>query len=190
MIGQLKGTVTHSDKRYIVLLAGHVGYRVNVTAETLEKLAKKKEEVMLWTHMAVRENAHDLYGFLTHEELGCFELLITVSGIGPKTALGILNIVSISTLRSAIARGEAGELTKVSGIGKKNAEKIIIELKDKLVSGDEDTTNFKDESDAVEALSALGYSQREARDALKKIPKTILGTPEKIREALRQLSSK
>jgi Holliday junction DNA helicase RuvA len=125
---------------------------------------------------------------LNREELGFFEMLINVSGIGPKGALSILGIASIETLRKAISTGDTAYLTKVSGIGRKTAEKIVIELRDKM--GEEKTgTSLQGELDALEALKSLGYSQSEAREALKKVlPNTDINT--KIREALKILSTK
>jgi Holliday junction DNA helicase RuvA len=125
---------------------------------------------------------------LNREELGFFEMLINVSGIGPKGALSILGIASIETLRKAISTGDTAYLTKVSGIGRKTAEKIVIELRDKM--GEEKTgTSLQGELDALEALKSLGYSQSEAREALKKVlPNTDTNT--KIREALKILSTK
>ena len=130
----------------------------------------------------------DLYGFLDRQELEFFEMLINVSGIGPKGALSILGIASIETLRKAISTGDTAYLTKVSGIGRKTAEKIVIELRDKM--GEAKTgTSLQGELDALEALRSLGYSQSEAREALKKVlPNTDTNT--KIREALKMLSSK
>jgi Holliday junction DNA helicase RuvA len=122
-----------------------------------------------------------------------FELLLDVSGIGPKGALGILSIASIDSLQRAIATGDIGYLTKVSGIGRKTAEKIVIELRDKLkgYAGVEGTAGgLREESDMIEALKSLGYSQNEARDALKQIPSSITDMNGKIKEALKILSGK
>jgi Holliday junction DNA helicase RuvA len=139
----------------------------------------------------VRETALDLYGFVGEREQGLFEKLLTVSGIGPKSALGILDLASVETLHSAIVSGNAAYLTSVSGIGKKTAEKIVLELKDKMgaaisasgeaVSGDHE---------ALEAMHALGYSQSEAREALRKVPASVMGSSDRIREALRIIGSR
>jgi Holliday junction DNA helicase RuvA len=132
----------------------------------------------------------DLYGFTSMDELNFFELLITISGIGPKTALGIMNAASIETLQIAVQTGESSHLTKISGIGKKVAEKIIMELKDKIeiVSHTpESKSAIKNDSDALEALKSLGYSQSEARDALKEVSKDKEKTSDKIKEALKIL---
>ncbi len=188
MISKLIGIVAHRDAKYVVLDVNGVGYKVFVTADIFSKIDKK--EVMLWTYMAVRENAIDLYGFLSLAELNFFELLITISGIGPKTAMGILNVASVHSIEMAIQTGDITHLTKVSGIGKKMAEKIVLELKDKVREGihtPEQEQTMKNDADALEALKSLGYSQNEARDALKKIPKTATTTNQKIKEALKIL---
>ncbi len=188
MIGSLKGkTVLKTDKFLIVETAG-VGYKISTSPDVLSKSGKIGEEIFLWIHTHVREDAIDLYGFLARQELEFFEMLINVSGIGPKGALSILGIASIETLRKAISTGDTAYLTKVSGIGKKTAEKIVIELRDKI--GEEKSgTSLQGELDALEALKSLGYSQNEARDALKKVA-TKTNTNAKIREALKILGGK
>jgi Holliday junction DNA helicase RuvA len=190
MISRLAGTIAHIDPKYIVLDVKGVGYKVFTTVDIMTKLGKEKEEITVWTYMAVRETALDLYGFTSLSELNFFELLITISGIGPKTALGILNVASVQTLETAIQTADTSHLTKISGIGKKVAEKIILELKDKvstIAHTEESKSAMKTESDALEALKSLGYSQNEAREALKELPKEITKTNEKIREALKIL---
>src|ERR1035437_6792476 len=173
MIAQLEGTIIHADSRSIVLDVHGVGYKVWIGSEQLQKMAKiGPQMVRIWTSLSVRETAVDLYGFANAEELETFELLITISGIGPKTAAGILNVVSISTIRGAVASNDPSYLTKVAGIGKKNAEKIVRELSDKIgvLESDIPTESMRHESDIIEALKSLGYAEREARDALKTVP--------------------
>ena len=189
MISHLQGTIIFRGNTHVVLSVGGVGYKVFVTAETMDKLASIADKpISFWTYLAVRENALDLYGFPSQETLAFFELLLTVSGIGPKTALSILNVASVKTLRSAVVMGDPGHLTKISGIGRKNAEKIVMELKNKVEEGDlEDTANAQEESDALEALKGLGYSERQAREALKKLDKKITDTGDKVKQALKQL---
>lgn len=186
MLSHLTGKIIHKDASYFVIDVNGVGYKVYTTGNMLGKM-KSNEMSSLWIHNAIRETANDLYGFLTREELEFFELLITISGIGPKTALGILNVANIETLKQAVRSGNSGHLTKISGIGKKNAEKIVIELSGKLGTSDESGLNIKDEGDAIEALTALGYSQKEARDALREIPNDIVGTGERVKKALKHL---
>lgn len=190
MISRLTGTIVHFDPKFIVLDVSGVGYKVSVSPDILTKL-DKKGHVTLWTYLAVRENALDLYGFNSLSELNFFELLNTISGIGPKTAMGILNVASVHSLESAIQTGDTSHLTKVSGLGKKVAEKIIMELKDKVdgitIKTPEQEQYMKTDADALEALKSLGYSPTEARDVIKKIPKNITKTNDKIKEALKTL---
>lgn len=187
MIGTLSGTVRHKDLAFLIIDVGGVGYKVASTTDTILE-AVPGEPFFVWTYLAVRENALDLYGFLDRDTLELFELLITISGIGPKTALGILNVASPAMLRQAVATEDTSYLTKVSGIGKKNAEKIVLELKDKLVTTAEDMGGPRGAGDVMEALLALGYNERDIRDVLKKIPKEIESTSERVKYALRQLS--
>ncbi len=190
MIGTLKGTVQYKDLHSLIVDVSGVGYKVSVTTDSALD-AMPGDPITLWTYLAVRENALDLYGFKDKENLEVFELLITISGIGPKTALGILNVASIDMLKQAVAEDDISYLTRVSGIGKKNAEKIVLELRDKLVTtSTEKGLNLRAEGDALEALVSLGYSERDAREALKKIPKEIENTSERVKQALKLLSTK
>jgi len=187
MISHLTGTVIAENDKFITLDVHGVGYKLFVTGET-RKHASKTSETSVWTHLAVRENALDLYGFLEQAELEFFELLTTVSGIGPKTALGIMNIAAIETIVTAISKNDAGYLTKTSGVGNKNAQKIVLELKGKINDFHfEATENSNEENDAQDALQSLGYSQKEAREALKKVSEKATTPSEKVREALKIL---
>lgn len=190
MIAHLSGTLFSADERFIIIDTGGVGYKVRVTTETsraVKKIADK--EISLWIHTVVREDALELYGFLNETDLDFFEMLISVSGIGPKSALSILNISPTEHLKEAIMNGNAGALTKVSGIGSKNAQKIILELRDKLGGGGDETYGgvLHEERDTIEGLVALGYSMNDARDALKKVPADIKGPSNRIKQALKQL---
>lgn len=195
MIGSLKGKIVLKTEKFLILETTGVGYKVNVSSETLSKVnalqlrsGQNDTLVSFWIHTHVREDILDLYGFLERQELEFFEMLISVSGIGPKGALTILGITSIETLRKAIGAGDISYLTKISGIGKKTAEKIVIELRDKI-SEEKSGASLQGELDALEALKSLGYSQNEVREALKKVfPNT--DTNAKIREALKILSGK
>lgn len=194
----------HKDLRFIILDVNGVGYKVFGT-ETIVNEARLDGNLGLWTYLAVRENALDLYGFKEKEALTFFELLITISGIGPKTALGVLNVAAVQTIKQAVSSGDISYLTKVSGIGKKIAEKIILELRDKFEAEGFSAADsgFKGEADVIEALKSLGYAEREARDALKKISldrnektgkggkneKGELSTGEKVKRALKILSA-
>ena len=185
MIGHIKGEVHAARAGFVIISAGGVGYRIAVTRETLAKL-KTNTEASLWTHLAVREDALDLYGFETEDMLRFFGLLLTVPGIGPRSALAILDIGEIGTIQSAIAAGNSSYLTKVSGIGKKTAEKIILELKEKVGASSEDASRaLSGDAEALEAMRALGYSLQEARDALRKVPQDVTGSSARLREALR-----
>lgn len=173
----------------LVVDAGGVGYKIFVTTDTALE-AELEKTIFLWTHTAVRETVLDLFGFSERESLELFELLITISGIGPKTALGILNVASPSLLRQAVASEDTSYLTKVSGIGKKNAEKIVLELRDKLqITETEKSADMRAEGDALEALVSLGYSERDARESLKKVPQEIEGASERVKAALKLLAS-
>lgn len=191
MIAYIKGNVIHIDEKFIIIETNGMGYKVFLPLDTILN-CQQGEEKEFFTYLAVRENSLDLYGFSTKDEMSFFELLLDVSGIGPKSALSILNIAPVETLRKAIAIGDVSYLNKVSGIGKKTAEKIVIELRDKLlVYKNEDGVNsLRDEGDVIEALKSLGYSQTEARDAVKKIPIEIEKTNEKIKEALKILATR
>lgn len=189
MIGHLEGTIKALRAGFCLISAGGVGYKVATTKYVLARLSVGAPTA-LWTHLAVREDLLDLYGFETEEELHLFEQLITVSGVGPKSALAILDIASTETLRTAIAKGNSEYLTKVSGIGKKTAEKIVFELKDKIGIGSEELSEtFKGDGEALEAMRSLGYSHAEARDALRKVPETVIGSSARLREALKQLGT-
>ena len=184
MIAYLKGVVLYKETNALVLDVSGVGHRVYATAETLAGLVLRGE-LGLYTHLAVRETALDLYGFLNRDDLDFFEKLLSVSGIGPRSALGILNLAPGATLRSAIAAGDSAYLTKVSGIGRKTAEKILLELRDTFEKTGTDTSSAsRDEADVLEALEALGYSARAAREALKAVPADITGVNERVRAAL------
>ncbi len=188
MISKVTGTIVHADTRYLVLDVNGVGYKIFTTSGVLEK--HMNGTASFWTYLAVRENALDLYGFPTKAELDLFELLITVSGIGPKTALGILNVASAQAINQAVFMEDAGYLTKTTGISKKNAEKIVMELKGKLGAPESlDGAVGDTGSDALDALIALGYNERNAREALKKVSKDITDTTARIKGALKHLGS-
>ena len=198
MIANLRGKIIKQDEKYVVLDVNGVGYKVfcnTLSPKFLGQLPPPLtppqaggEETSFFIHTVVREDALELFGFFDETSLKLFEKLINISGIGPRSALAIVNVGTIESLTEAINKGDLGYLTAVSGIGKKTAEKIVLELKDKLGSAAEGGgTLLKDESDAIDALKSLGYREREARDALKKVPKEIVGTSQKVKEALKIL---
>jgi holliday junction DNA helicase RuvA len=191
MIYRLEGKLSYIDARFLVVSVGGIGYQVFVTSDLLATLfTKEGVDVSLWTYQSVRENSLELFGFVEREELEFFELLLNVSGIGPRSALGIIGIASIDTLKRAIQSSDTSYLTKVSGIGKKTAEKIVIELRDKFGSEKRETGDLRSETEALEGLKSLGYSQNEARDALKQVDQSIVGAGARITQALKILSGK
>lgn len=187
MIGSLSGTVRGIIRNSVILEVGGVGYRVAVTADTLASIADG-QELFFWTHLAVRENAQDLYGFMTRDELQWFELLLTVSGVGPKSALAVMNAAGAAGLKIAVSRNDAKTLSVAYGIGKKTAEKIVLELREKAATTEKDAALPSGDADAVEALVGLGYSLKEARDAVRDIPAAAATPEERIREAIRRAS--
>lgn len=193
MISRITGTLVQLDLKNVIIDVAGIGYKVHMGGETIEALAGNVgQPVSLFTYLAVRENSLDLYGFKNQETLNMFELLITVSGIGPKSAMGILAVASEHTIREAIISEDTSYLTKVSGIGKKNAEKIVLELKGKFKDDGFTLGNGKDvtkEALAVDALKSLGFDEREAREAVKKMDKE-LSAEEMIRLALKEIGTK
>ncbi len=187
MIGFLEGRVRSVHGGFLLLMCGGVGYRLYTPAALLSS-AKAGASLALFTHLVVREDVLDLYGFETEAELRFFELLLAVSGVGPRSALAVLDVAPVETLRSAIASGRAEYLTKVSGIGRKKAEKIVVELRDKVGTGDAARTeSLRGDEEALEALRQLGYSLEEARGALRDVPASVSGGSARLREALRVL---
>ncbi len=179
MIAHLSGTVLHKEPKYLVVQTGGVGYKVSATERDMEMM-RIGEHVSLWIHTAVREDAIDLYGFILQDGKEMFDHLLTVSGIGPKTALGVLNAAGHEKIRDAVVMEEVSYLTSISGIGKKMAEKIVLELKGKLAAiagldengepvGQKYSAASQSDIDTIEALKSLGYTHREAKDALEKL---------------------
>ena len=177
MIYSLDGTLTYFDQNFAVVSCGGVGFKCFTTLTTLQSLPGVGKPVQLFTYLSVREDALDLYGFATTAELDCFKLLISVNGVGPKAALAILSELSADRLAVCIAGGDAKSLTRAPGIGKKTAQRIALELKDKVTQADINQPTGKaamptsgaaadNFAEAIEALTALGYSAIEARDAL------------------------
>ncbi|HYE22677.1 MAG TPA: Holliday junction branch migration protein RuvA [Verrucomicrobiae bacterium] len=187
MIGSIKGRVTHKSTNYLIVECAGVGYKI-FTIPSIMLSGKIGQELNLVTLTYVREDQITLYGFTTLAELEFFELLLTVSGVGPKSGLGIMSLASLEMIKSAIVSEDPSVFTKVSGIGRKTAERVIIELKDKLKNEVDAAPVAKEHSDAVDALIALGYSQQEARDALKSVPKDVTNLQQKVKLALRVLT--
>jgi Holliday junction DNA helicase RuvA len=190
MIGRLSGLIADKSPPQVILDVHGVGYEVEVPMSTFCDLPAVGQPVTLLTHQVVREDAHLLFGFLTPEERSTFRLLVKISGIGPRTALAVLSGMSVSDLAGAIARQEAGRLQKVPGIGKKTAERLLLELKDKLTGtiGAAPHAVIGDaQADIAQALIALGYNEKEAAAAMKQLPAGV-SVNEGIKQALRSLS--
>ncbi|MDO8617428.1 MAG: Holliday junction branch migration protein RuvA [Candidatus Uhrbacteria bacterium] len=184
MIGSLRGQINAMTGAALLLDVRGVGYRVIVSPSVLTML-KIGGEAFFYIHDHVREDARDLYGFLSLEDLHLFEQLIGISGVGPKLGLTILSVGSVETVRGAIMSGDLATLTSVPGIGKKTAQKIILELKGQLVDASQESSGDRE---VVEALQSLGYSSHQAREALKRVSSEIKDVSERVREALRLLS--
>lgn len=191
MIGYLKGTVLTKEDRYMILLVGeHTGYRVYTTSQILESV-HFDQEIALYIHTYVRDEILDLYGFATPDELRFFEQLIGISGVGPKSATGIMSIAPIADIKKAIIHGDPKLLQKVSSIGKKTAERIIVDLKEKIsVTDTEEASGLSitDNIQLMEALQSLGYKEGEIRRAMTELPHEKKELSEKIKEALKILS--
>lgn len=194
MIAKLKGKIEYLKDNYAVVDVNNVGYKVFLSIYTFGKVAglsAKEGEVALFIHTYVREDALALYGFLTLEELEMFELLISISGIGPKAGMGILSIATPKTIRTAIINEDPSILTRVSGIGKKTAGRVILELKNKVADlSVADKDEVAADTDTIEALLTMGYSVSDARDALKLVPADIKDIGARIKEALKRLGKK
>jgi Holliday junction DNA helicase RuvA len=190
MIGRLSGTLLEKNPPQLLVDCGGVGYEVDVPMSTFYNLPHVGEKVMLFTHQAIREDAHLLFGFGNAEERAVFRQLIKITGVGARTALSILSGMSIADLAQAVTLQESGRLIKVPGIGKKTAERLLLELKGKLgadigASGAHAVPDSQ--SDILNALLALGYSDKEALAALKTVPAGS-GVSDGIKQALKALS--
>ncbi len=189
MIGRLTGTLAHKAPPLVLVDVGGVGYEVSVPMSTFYQLPGLGEKVTLLTQPIVREDAHLLFGFLTHEERQTFREVLKISGVGPRTALAILSGLTTNELAQAVVLQQAGRLTSVPGIGKKTAERLLLELKGKLGPALDQPAGPADsaQADIVQALVALGYSEKDAMAALKKLPPDI-GVADGIKLALKALS--
>jgi len=198
MIYNLNGILTFTDVNYIVVECGGVGFKCFATLNTIRDLGQTGNKVNVFTYLSVREDAMDLYGFSSVGELDAFKLLITVSGVGPKAALSILSELSPDRLALCIASGDAKSITRAQGVGKKTAERVVLELKDKMgsitsgsvsqaVADVSSVSQDSDSAEAVAALVALGFSQSDAAVAVGGMDKS-LSVDEMIRLGLKQLS--
>ena len=176
MIGRLTGTLAEKAPPQLLVDVNGVGYEVDVPMSSFYNLPAVGERVTLLTHFVVREDAQVLFGFLTHEERATFRQLVKISGVGPRTALSILSGLSVAELAQAVSLQESGRLVKVPGIGKKTAERLLLELKGKLGDATRAARHAPAsaaQADILQALVALGYSEREAAAALKALPADI-----------------
>ncbi len=189
MISYLEGKILDKNEKFFVVDINGVGYKVFSHSEILAKIPENGQNIKIWTHLYIREDAMDLYGFLNKEELEFFETLISISGIGPRSALGILEVAPVSGLKQAIVSEDEAFFTKVSGIGRKTAQRLILELKGKLIKTVvlEKGGGFQEMGDAFEALVSLGYKQGDVRKILNDLPKDIKSVEAKVREALKIL---
>jgi Holliday junction DNA helicase RuvA len=189
MIGRITGTLAEKSPPQLLIDVNGVGYEVDVPMSSFYNLPPLGERVTLLTHFVVREDAQVLFGFLTHDERATFRLLVKISGVGPRTALSILSGLSVNELAQAVSLQEAGRLVKVPGIGKKTAERLLLELKGKLGDAIAAPASVASsaQGDILQALLALGYSDREAAAALKGLPAEV-GVSDGIKHALRQLA--
>jgi len=191
MIGRLAGMLLEKNPPQILVEAGGVGYEVEVPMSTFYNLPASGERVTLLTHLVVREDAHLLYGFGTEAERRAFRQLLKISGVGARTALAVLSGLSVAELIEAVAMQESGRLVKIPGIGRKTAERLLLELKGKLgadvVSGVAVNRPKPVASDVMHALLALGYSDKEAQLAVKQMPEG-LSVSDGIRQALKSLA--
>jgi Holliday junction DNA helicase RuvA len=189
MIGRITGTLLEKTPPTVCIDVGGVGYEIDVPVSTLYNLPETGAQATLFTHLAVREDAHILYGFSSVRVRSAFRSLIKVTGIGARTALAVLSGMTVDELASAITQQETGRLTRVPGIGKKTAERLLLELRGKL-GADLGTTADGSPSgrgDIINALLSLGYSQNESQAALKSLPPDI-DVAEGIRQALKSLA--
>lgn len=194
MIGRITGTLLEKHPPQVLVEAAGVGYEVDVPMSTFFSLPAIGEGVTLLTHFVVREDAQLLYGFLTQKERAAFRELIKISGVGPKLALSVLSGLAVDELTQCVALQESGRLTKVPGIGRKTAERLLLELKGRLADALPQApggilTPAGVAGDALNALLALGYSEKEALPTLKQLPQG-LGLEESIRQALKLLVKK
>jgi Holliday junction DNA helicase RuvA len=190
MIGRIHGRLIEKHPPQIVVDVQGVGYELDVPMSTFYQLPATGAEVSLYTHLVVREDAHQLYGFATEPERRAFRQLLRISGIGARTALSVLSGLSVADLSEAVAAQDGGLLTKIPGIGRKTAERLLLELRDKLDAvavAPAAGTGDGQAADITNALLALGYNEREAGWALKQLP-AGLNVAEGIRQALRLLS--
>lgn len=188
MISWLSGKIKYKGEKFVILDVGGVGYKVFVSAKTLSKI-KEKEKVEFFVYQYLREDTSDLFGFLTFEELQFFEAILSVAGVGPRVGMNILAEAPISEIKRAIVRGDVLFFDSIPGIGRRKAERFILELKDKIeiVSTEKLQKGEVADRDVVDALVKLGYKKREVQALIRQIPAEICETKEKIKWVLKNL---
>ncbi len=190
MIGRITGTLLGIEHQTALVDVGGVGYEIECPISTLCELPAVGQTVTLLTHFVVREDAQLLYGFLTHDDRESFRILIKISGVGPKLAIGVLSGLSGDELAAAVERDDVATLTRLPGVGKKTAERLVVELRGRMTSsGRSQSSNAASPvEEAVLGLIALGYKEAEARKAINALPKDPEATPESlIRSSLKQM---
>ncbi len=184
MFAYIQGTIRIREATALIVCAGDIGYRIFVCDDVLSR-AEKGDAIELFLFHYLRENSAELYGFRTYEEYEFFSLLLSVSGVGPKTALSVLRIASIKEIQDALSKGDATLLKKVSGIGSKTAERIVVELKEKFRGVSLDGSLRLEDETIVDALLSLGYSQSQARKAAQALPSDDGSIQDRLKEALK-----
>lgn len=192
MIAYLFGKIVNKGNNFVIIKAGSVGYKVVIHEDLYSRLSVG-QRMEIYVHQYVRESVLDLYGFESFEKLDLFELLLSISGIGPKSALSAVYVAPVEELRETIIRGDPSLLTKVSGVGKKTAERAVLDLSEKIGELSLSSSEEKQaqgggwNNEEVEALTGLGYSRQQAMDALRQVNSDITDSGERIREALSKL---
>jgi len=191
MIYFLSGKFVSKKENCAIIEVGGVGFKVVVSVNAAKSLPEPGSSVKLFSHLHVREDGLELYGFVSEQELSFFEKLISINGIGPKSALNILSITKLDQLIAAINEGKVDLLTKASGVGKKTAERVVLELRGKLqsVSSEKIVKQMESDLDIEEALVGLGYIRQQAKNAISKIDPKIKNLEDRIKEALKKIKS-
>ncbi|MDA2922053.1 Holliday junction branch migration protein RuvA [Patescibacteria group bacterium AH-259-L07] len=189
MIYTIEGNVTYKDKHFIVIKTNGLSYQVFVTDFLYLKI-KTDQNIKLFTYLEIRSDAIELYGFENIKERTYFKLLRSISGIGPKSSMNVLSLIHIKDLEQAIINEDILALTRVSGIGKKTAERVILELKGKIKATPDTQRVKKNDALVIDALTSMGYALPEAREAIKKIPEDIEQAEKRIKYALKILSGR
>lgn len=189
MISCLKGAIKLKENDFAIVVVNDIGYKVFIAERDLLKL-RIGDTAEFFTYHYIREDDARLYGFVSRRDQEMFELLFSVTGIGPKSAMGILNAAATDSIAAAIGQSDTSLLTKVSGVGKKTAERVILELAGKVEKFGAEAKSVEGLSDAIEGLMSLGYSRGQALEALKNVPENIIDPAEKIKLALKSLGKK